>query len=294
MRRVGRGWGEQHASVPLRHPHAVEGAGRPFSTPSDRPAPHPLRMTSAVARRCVAPTTSGQASPARTLLRKRARRRATARADNAGDRPHRTSQSRRSRTRRSQRASRAPTESATTGQPSSAATTTLDRSSRQAPRPVPCQAAFPCRDASTAAAPSSEDLPTRLVVTENQPCPSPELVTIAATLRHTSSSPAVPSACPTVSRAGPQPGRGRPECSEQPRGAPGIICPAQHPCLVERRRPRLSADSLSRGGSHGPVPGLHARGTDGPLAQPVSIGPWVVGRRRPRTHASRRRSRTCG
>ena len=47
-----------------------------------------------------------------------------------------------------------------------------------------------------------DDLPTRLVVTEEGPDPSPELATNAATLQPSSSAPAVPSACPTVGRAG--------------------------------------------------------------------------------------------
>jgi hypothetical protein len=45
-------------------------------------------------------------------------------------------------------------------------------------------------------------LPTRLTATEDGPHSSPELVTVATRLRATSYSPAVPSACPTVGRAG--------------------------------------------------------------------------------------------
>ena len=64
----------------------------------------------------------------------------------------------------------------------------------------------------------------------------------------TSPSPAVPPACSTVGRAGAAAGRERPECSGQPRGTPGIICPAHYPYLAVRRRPRPLADSLSHGG----------------------------------------------
>jgi hypothetical protein len=52
---------------------------------------------------------------------------------------------------------------------------------------------------------------------------------IAGTLRAASYSLAVPSACLVWAALGPQPGRERPECLGQPRGTPGIICPAQHP-----------------------------------------------------------------
>jgi hypothetical protein len=45
-------------------------------------------------------------------------------------------------------------------------------------------------------------LPTRLVVTEDGPHPSPELVTVAAPPEPGSFSPAVPSACPIMGRAG--------------------------------------------------------------------------------------------
>jgi hypothetical protein len=46
------------------------------------------------------------------------------------------------------------------------------------------------------------DLPTRLVVTEDEPHPSPELVTVAAPPEPGWFSPAMPSACPTVGRGG--------------------------------------------------------------------------------------------
>jgi hypothetical protein len=51
---------------------------------------------------------------------------------------------------------------------------------------------------------SFRGLPTRLVVAGVRPRPSLELATVAATLRGTSSSPAMPSTCPSGAALGPQ------------------------------------------------------------------------------------------
>src|SRR5215211_70254 len=53
---------------------------------------------------------------------------------------------------------------------------------------------------------------------------------------------------------GPHWGRERPERLGQPRGTPGLICPAQQLSLAEHRRPRLPTDSLARRKSPGAGP----------------------------------------
>ena len=64
---------------------------------------------------------------------------------------------------------------------------------------------------------ASGDLPTRLVVTEDEPHPSPELVTVAAPSEPGSFPPAVPSTCPSLGRAGAANERESPVTSGQQR-----------------------------------------------------------------------------
>ena len=97
--------------------------------------------------------------------------------------------------------------------------------------------------------PPAKDLPTRLVVTEDEPHPSPELVDFAATLEPGSSSPAMPSTCLAWAALGPR-------AIGNPRSAPdnrGKQMPWLEPVPADRRRsgnrPSGSLKATVRGSS---------------------------------------------